>query len=486
MPFPKKASPPGQDHQNSLAQAAALQRIAGKAARIGGWTIELPRRKLTWSDEIRAIHEVPDGFTPTLEDAIEFYPPEYRAEVTRKVEACIHEGRPFDFELEIITSKKRRLWIRAVGEPVRDEAGTITSIQGAFQDITPGKLAEQSAAEIEARFRRLSESLPFIVWTATTEGRVDYANHHFYKYAGLPEEADPAASWPAMVHPQDLQPSIDAWTHSLEQESIYTTDLRLLRHADQAWRWHRIHAAPIRDAKGAIALWCGTALDIHETHRLQAESNRLATRLTTTLESITDAVFTLDPEWRFTYLNAEAERLLRRDRASLLGRCVWDEFPEAVGSTFDKQYRLARAQNRTVNFEEFFPPLDSWFDVRAFPSNEGLTVYFRDITEHRRLQHQFLRTQRMESLGTLAGGIAHDLNNLLSPILMGTSLLRNWQSTEDGRKLVDQIERSARRGADLVKQVLTFARGTTGNRGPVDAGELLRELASIVTTTFPK
>ena len=104
------------------------------------------------------------------------------------------------------------------------------------------------------------------------------------------------------------------------------------------------------------------------------------------LESISDAFFALDHAWRFTYLNSAAERLLMRSRAELLGRDVWKEFPSAVGTAFDVQYRRAVAQQATVEFEEFYPPLDTWFAVRAYPTPTGLSVYFQDASDRRRAQ----------------------------------------------------------------------------------------------------
>ena len=101
------------------------------------------------------------------------------------------------------------------------------------------------------------------------------------------------------------------------------------------------------------------------------------------LESITDAFYTLDREWRFTYLNKEAENLLQRNREDLLERVVWEEFKEAAGTTFDREYHRALMENKTVTFEEFYVPLDGWFEVHAYPSEEGLTVYFRNITERK-------------------------------------------------------------------------------------------------------
>ena len=111
------------------------------------------------------------------------------------------------------------------------------------------------------------------------------------------------------------------------------------------------------------------------------------------LESITDAFFALDHAWRFTFLNAQAERLLLRPRAELLGRNVWREFPAAVGTDFDRHYHHAVNAQTAVTFEAYYPPpLDTWFEVRAFPSPEGLSVFFHDITERvgRRQREQFL------------------------------------------------------------------------------------------------
>jgi signal transduction histidine kinase/ActR/RegA family two-component response regulator len=109
-----------------------------------------------------------------------------------------------------------------------------------------------------------------------------------------------------------------------------------------------------------------------------------------------------------------------------------------------------------------------------------------DITERRKLEQQFLRSQRMESLGTLAGGIAHDINNLLAPITMGVELLRLHEPHPKSQLVIDNIERSARRGANLVRQVLSFARGVEGSRVPLQVRHLVREVESIVENTFPK
>ncbi len=109
-----------------------------------------------------------------------------------------------------------------------------------------------------------------------------------------------------------------------------------------------------------------------------------------------------------------------------------------------------------------------------------------DITERKKLEQQFLRAQRLESIGTLAGGIAHDLNNLLAPITMGVDLLKLFDPPPRSLPVIENIERSARRGTELVKQVLSFARGVEGARVTLQVRHILTEVESIATNTFPK
>jgi two-component system cell cycle sensor histidine kinase/response regulator CckA len=109
-----------------------------------------------------------------------------------------------------------------------------------------------------------------------------------------------------------------------------------------------------------------------------------------------------------------------------------------------------------------------------------------DVTARKRLEQQFLRAQRLESIGTLAGGIAHDLNNILAPILMASSLLKEDRSSPDDIKLIGMMETAAQRGAGIIRQLLTFSRGVDGQRSLVQVRHLIKETASIVGETFPR
>ncbi|WP_243737198.1 sensor domain-containing protein [Halomonas ventosae] len=150
----------------------------------------------------------------------------------------------------------------------------------------------------------------------------------------------------------------------------------------------RVIGQAVYDDEGRIVQAQGSTQDITEQHRLGAEVSRLADRLTTTLESITDGFFTLDGDWCFSYVNREAERLLQRDPGTLLGRNVWEAFPEAVGTRFETEYLQAMVSGRSAHFEECNPLLDLWVEVNAYPSEEGLAVYFRDINQRKATERQ--------------------------------------------------------------------------------------------------
>lgn len=128
-------------------------------------------------------------------------------------------------------------------------------------------------------------------------------------------------------------------------------------------------------------------------------------------------------------------------------------------------------------------------DSRPEPLPDGSILwhgYISDITDQKRAEEHYLRAQRLNSIGTLAGGIAHDLNNVLAPILMGVEMLRLKSTEPDDNNLLRTIEASARRGADLVSQVLAFARGAEGQKIRLRPGQILRDLDKILRETFPK
>lgn len=160
------------------------------------------------------------------------------------------------------------------------------------------------------------------------------------------------------------------------------------RHAPKAWR-HRnrngesIDVETVTEEIEVEGVHARVALvrDMTSLRRAERAKNELAQRLNTTLESISDSFLTLDRSWRFSYLNSQAEKLLNRSRDQLLGHNIWEAFPEAAASPFQLEFERAMAQLCTVNFESFYAPLGMWMSVTAYPTEQGLAIYFRDVTQ---------------------------------------------------------------------------------------------------------
>jgi signal transduction histidine kinase len=135
--------------ESKLRESEALLRIAGRAARLGGFSITAPGLRIALSDEVCAIHEVPAGTAPTIEQALGFYAPEFRDHVQRSVEACFADGTPFDFEAQLVTAKGRRIWVRVIGLAEHDGASKVTRVHGAFQDVEERRKLEEQLRQAQ-------------------------------------------------------------------------------------------------------------------------------------------------------------------------------------------------------------------------------------------------------------------------------------------------------------------------------------------------
>jgi two-component system cell cycle sensor histidine kinase/response regulator CckA len=495
--------------REQAAEAAALLRIAGRVARLGGWTIQLPSRELTWSDENCLIHDRPPGYKPTLDEGLGYYPEEHRPEVLRHMAACERDGTPYDFELPKTTATGRRIWVRSIGEAVRDADGKIVGLQGAFQDITTRRQAEDALRVSEAEFRTLAESMPQMVWMTRADGWNIYFNQRWVDYTGLSLEDSYGHGWNTPFHPDDRQRAWEAWQQAVAGGD-YNAECRL-RGADGSYRWMLVRGLPLRDRDGHTVKWLGTCTDIDDLKQAQAAALRneqaqralaadleaerarlIAAQAVASIGSWETDLTTMTAIW-----SAETHRICETSpdqfpptHAGFLELVHPDDrvrLEEAFvgslerGSSGAAEHRLVMPDGRIKFVEE------RWQVVRNEAGQPARAIgTCQDVTGHKQLEQQYLRAQRMESIGTLASGIAHDLNNVLAPILLSIGLLHEDERDADRLETLATIEASAKRGAEMVGRLLSFARGADGRRAEVQVPLLVRELATIVRETFPK
>jgi len=227
------------------------------------------------------------------------------------------------------------------------------------------------------------------------------------------------------------------------------------------------------------------------TERKQAEE-RLREQAAM-LDSAHDAICLIDIEARIRYWNKGAEALYGWTADEVLGKLADNIVFRKASAQHDAAFRelIEKAKwqgelsHPTKRGREIIT--DSRWTLLRDPQGgpKSILIINTDITEKKQLETQFLRAQRLESIGRLAGGIAHDFNNILAPICMVIPMLREKLPEDNDRKLLDTVAASAKRGAELVRQVLSFSRGTDGHEGAVNLGHLIAEQARIIHQTFP-
>jgi signal transduction histidine kinase/CheY-like chemotaxis protein len=182
-------------------------------------------------------------------------------------------------------------------------------------------------------------------------------------------------------------------------------------------------------------------------------------------------------------VNAKAGQLLNRKPADLFGKHIFTEFP---GGNYRKQFEKSLAEQTYVCLEEYYAPIGKWFETRVYPSADGVSVYFHDVTERRLDEERQRQSEKLTAIGHLAGGVAHDFNNQLAVILGYAGLLENRLTDPETKRFASAILRAANRSGDLTRNLLAFSRQGHYENVPVDLHELIIEVCDLLSHSLEK
>ena len=411
--------------------------------------------------------------------------------------------REFQREKRYVRKDGTVVWVSlavaCVGSPGETPISAIT----VAQDITARKAAELALKE-NARFTEdILNSLTSHVAVLDEEGIIIEVNDAWRRFArenGAPDESDFIGTNYMKVCATAAQVGGDALAREtaegLRDLLAGETEHFVLEypcHSPTQPRWFKLRASRLTGLRKGVVV---AHQDITERKLAEDAQRDSEARFRQLAEGINQVFWLYDmAQQSVIYVSPAYERIWGRPAAGVLTNAhdwldgvhpddrerVCAHTAQASGEAYDQTYRVVRPDGT-----------ERWVHDRGFPVRDERGKIVRvaglaeDITEQRKLEAQFLRAQRMESIGTLASGIAHDLNNVLAPILLSVELLRSDTTAERREALLKTLETSARRGAGMVKQVLMFARGVEGDRVQLNFKYVLQEIERIIFETFPR
>lgn len=423
---------------------------------------------------------------------------ETRAKVLNPVDTVLREG-------VIVGLANHTLLIsrdgteRAIADsaaPIGDDWGKVSGVVLVFSDVTEKYRVEAALKKSEQEYRLLFESMldGFALHEiiCDKEGRpVDYrflsVNPAFERLTGLS-----AADVVGRTVLEALPKTEHAWVERYGHVALTGQPIHFEEYSHALNRHFEIAAFSPRSGQFAVVF-----ADITERKAAEAALRASEVRFRSLLQNVSSvAIKSFRSDGTVQYWNKASERLFGYTAEEVLGRDVHDLIvpPEIIQEAKQLSAQLV-ATGEPVPLKEFslmhkdgsrVNVISSLSLVKTADQPSEIFCFDIDITDRKRLEAQLLRTQRMESIGTLASGVAHDLNNILAPIILSTDLLRNEPDPAVRKGLVDTIEACAQRGANVVNQVITFARGAKGEKTTLQLCHLVGEMEKIIRETFPR
>ena len=391
-------------------------------------------------------------------------------------------------------------WLSTNMLVIRDAAGRLLYRDGTVRDITERRRDEADLRESEEGLKRAQEIAHLGSWDLDlAQNRLTWSDEVYRIFGFAPQEF--GATYEAFldaIHPDDRAAVDAAYSESVrEGRDGYEIEHRVVRRDNGEIRFVHEKCEHRRDASGRVVRSIGMVHDITERKNTEALRQALAgqerLRLGAAVEQASDSVAVLDLDGSIRYVNAAFESINRTPRVDAV-QCSYFDFLTGDPAAAAIRESVAKGQawrgpltrpvpdGRPVELEVTISPVTD-------PSGKviGELVTEKDVTQENALQRQVRQSQKMEALGTLAGGITHDFNNILGAIIINTELaLLDLEPSHPGRAPLPTVLQAANRGKELVKQIITFSRQREWERKPLEVAPVVKEAMKFLRSTLPK
>lgn len=376
----------------------------------------------------------------------------------------------------------------------RDSESNVELILGMGADVTERKEAEERVAQSEARFRQLFELAPIGVAIVEYGGKFLEVNPALCQLFGYSREELLAMNVADVSHPDDMRSNLQAYNELMQGERDYVVLNKRYKTKDGREVIGELHLRLLDKPEGKPPRFIGQLIDITDYQRAKRQLEESERRFRLLVQNSSDITAIVDEQGKITYISPSIESGLGFAPEALIGRDVFigvhpDDMPKcraALDTILSEVQELrleCRRRNKQGEWRAFEVVLNRQLDE---PTIRGVIVNARDITERKQIERQLLQSQKMEALGALAGGMAHDFNNIMGSILIATSLIRQKPDLE---RLVDRmatIERAVQRGKGIVEKLLYFARDKKSEMWRIDCALAVEQVIEMISHSFPK
>ncbi|GAB2999956.1 PAS domain S-box protein [Cyclobacterium sediminis] len=369
-----------------------LIKRTNEIVKIGTWEVNLSQNKLYWSPMTKFIHDLDEDYIPNLGSAINFYTEGQSRDLIKKKVDLATKGNISHFELDaqLDTAKGRTIWVRVQAETEWIN-GKLHRIYGSIQDIDERKKTEQEIMEAKMRYELASKASTIGVWDWNMEKNTivwDETMQKLYQ-RNISNSVDQYAEWKLSLHPEDREAQDSLIQEALMGNKDYNTQFRIILPDSGEIRFIKAVAYIVRNNSDKPVRMVGINYDVTEEEVYKKELERVNREREEILGSITDGFFSVDKDWVVTYWNKAAEKILQKPREEIVGRNVWEVYGDAIDLKFFKEYAITMETGEQRQFVEYYPGKDIWLEISSFPKENGIVVYFKNITARIR-QHQKL------------------------------------------------------------------------------------------------
>ncbi|MFZ5769895.1 MAG: PAS domain S-box protein [Thermodesulfobacteriota bacterium] len=484
----------------ALRQSEALLNATQRLTRMGGWEWDVERQAMFWTEEVYRIHDLPPGKVASgsaelVARSLECYDPEDRPVIVAAFQRCASEGQPYDLEFPFTPCSGGRIWVRTVAEAVM-KAGKVVRVIGNIMDITERRNAEMALRDSEERYRLLFESMDsaFALHEIIRDDTGSPCNYRFLEVNPAFERMTGLAVRELIGRTVlDVLPGIESfWIERYGQVVDSGQTMHFESYSRELDKYYAVTAYCPRPEQ--FAVFC---MDISDRKRAEADRERLLSAI----EQSGEIIVITDAAGAIQYVNPAFERATGYSREEAVGRnprilksgrqdaAFYADMWRVISGGGNWQGRLInKRKDGTLFIEEA--------TISPVRDAEGRIINYvavkRDITEHlriheekARLEAQFQQSQKLESVGRLAGGVAHDLNNLLSPILgYGEMLLEEFSEGDLRKTDMEEIVKAGKRARDLVRQLLALSRKQVMEFKDIDLNSVLAQFEKLLRRTI--